>query len=160
MGFVIWNLKSRKPFFQAALVKNSDKPLMVVILIVGAFLIPFPSVVRAANLLSKIGVDHVDETEEKATQMSEVRNASPRSLDRRDEFNEAEDDNEIFGRDREEKVDIYEPIWEEPSIGQEDSIDRSRGSDHRNPAIRIRSKKNCTDTSTDPTEEKIEQEFS
>ncbi len=133
---------------------------MIIIFVTRTSLRPLALIVFAANLLSKIGVDHVDKAEEKATQMSEVRNASPRSLDRRDEFNEAEDDNEIFGRDREEKVDIYEPIWEEPSIGQEDSIDRSRGSDHRNPAIRIRSKKNCTDTSTDPAEEEIEQEFS
>ena len=112
---------------------------MIIIFVTRTSLGPLALIVFAANLLSKIGVNHVDETEEKATQMSEVRNACPGSLDRRYEFDEAEDDNEIFGRDGKEKVEIDEPIWKEPSIGQENSIDRSGGSDHRNPAIRIRS---------------------
>ena len=39
---------------------------MIIVLVAGTFLIPFPFVLFAANLLSKIGVAHVDEPEKKA----------------------------------------------------------------------------------------------
>jgi len=157
-GFVIWNLKSPKPFFQAALAKNSEKPLMVIILIVGAFLIPLTLIIFAANLLSKIGVDHVDETEEKATEMGQMSDAASCSCHGGIKFNEAIDDHKVFSRNREEKVDIDEPIWKEPSIGEEDSIDRSGGSDHRNELIGREN--DGANPCPDPAEEEIEQEFS
>jgi hypothetical protein len=132
--------------------------LVVIVSVVRSFLIPFPFVVGAANFLSNVGVDHVDETEKKTTQMSEVSDATSRSLHGRIKFKEAIDDHQVFSRNREKKVDIDEPIWEEPSIGQEDSIDRSGGSDHRNELIGRN--KDGANPCPDPAEEKIEQEFS
>ncbi len=131
---------------------------MVIVPIARAFLVPLSSKIFAANLLSKIGVNHVDKAEEKATQMSEVSDATSCSFHGRIKFKEAIDDHQVFSRNREEKVDIDEPIWEEPSIGQEDSIDRSGGSDHRNELVGR--KNDGTNPRPDPAEEKIEQEFS
>ena len=131
---------------------------MIIIFIARTFLRPLTLIVFAANLLSKIGVNHVDETEEKATQMGEVSDAASCPLHGRIKFKEAVDDHQVFSRNREEKVNIDEPIWEEPSIGQEDSIDRSGGSDHRNELVGRN--KDGANPCPDPAEEKIEQEFS
>ena len=127
---------------------------MVIVSIVRAFLIPLTLIIFAANLLSKIGVAHVDETEEKAAQMSEVSNAASCSLHGRIKFKETIDNHQVFSRNREEKVDIDGSIWEQPSISQEDSIDRSGGSDHRNELIGREN--DSANSRPDPAEEKIE----
>ena len=131
---------------------------MVIIFIVRTSLIPLTLIIFAANLLSNVGIEHVDETEEKATEMREVSDAASCSFHGRIKFKETVDDHQVFCRNREEKVDIDEPIWEEPSIGQEDSIDRSGGSDHRNELKRREN--DGANPRPDPAEEKIEQEFS
>jgi len=127
---------------------------MVIVPIARASLRPLPLIIFAANLLSKIGVNHVDETEEKATQMREVSDTASCSRPGRDELDQAKNDDKILGRDGKEKIDVDEPIWKEPSIGEEDSIDCSGGSDHRNGLIGR--KNDGANPSPDSAEEKIE----
>jgi hypothetical protein len=64
---------------------------VVIVLVVRTFLIPFSFVVGAANLLSKIGIAHVDKTKEKAPEMGEVSDAASCSLHGRIKFKEAID---------------------------------------------------------------------
>jgi hypothetical protein len=131
---------------------------MIIIFVTRSFLRPPTVIILAANFLSNVGGDHVDETEEEATQMSEVSDAAPCSCHGRIKLKEAIDDHKVFGGNREEKVDIDKPIWEEPSVGQQDSINGSGGSDHGN---KLRRRENCgANSRPDTTEEKIEQEFS
>jgi len=131
---------------------------MIIVPVARAPLRPLTLIISTANFLSKIGVNHVDKTEEKATEMSEVSDAASCSFHGRKKFNETIDDHQVFSRNREEKIEIDEPIWKEPSIGQEDSIDRSGGSDHRNELIGREN--DSANPRPDPAEEKIEQEFS
>ena len=65
---------------------------MVIVLVARALLVPLSLIIFAANLLSKIGVNHLDKAEEKATQMSEVSNATSCSFHGRIKFMEAIDD--------------------------------------------------------------------
>jgi hypothetical protein len=92
LGFVICNLKSRKPFSQVALVKNSEKPLMVIVPVARASLRPLTLIIFAANFLPNIGIGHVDKTEEKTTQMGEVSDAASCPCHGRIKFEEAIDD--------------------------------------------------------------------
>jgi hypothetical protein len=78
---------------------------------------------------------HIEKAEEKAAQVGEMSNTSSCPLSGREEFDEAENDNHIFGRDGEEEVDIDEPIWEEPAESQEDSVDCSRSPNDRNELV-------------------------
>jgi hypothetical protein len=65
---------------------------MIIIFVTRAPLRPLTLIIFAANFLSNVGVDHVDETEKKATQMSEVSDAASCSLHGRIKFKEAIDD--------------------------------------------------------------------
>jgi hypothetical protein len=53
---------------------------MIIILIIGAFLRPLPFVIFAPNLLPDDGVGHIDQTEQEATQVGEVRDTPAGSL--------------------------------------------------------------------------------
>jgi len=108
---------------------------MVIIPVTGAFLIQSPSPQLAADFLPNPGVAHKDQTEEKATQVSEVSDAASCPRHGRIKFEKPVDDDEVLGRNREEKVDIDEPIWEKPSKGQEDSVNGSGGPDYRNELV-------------------------
>ena len=134
--------------------------LMVVIPILGTFLIPFPFVVGATNLLPYIGVPHIDEAEEKTTEMGEVGDsATGSSLERGEEFDEPINDDHIFCRDGEEEVDIDEAVGEEPSIGEKDSIDRSGCADHRDALIVMGREEDRADPCTDPAEKEKSQKL-
>ena len=130
----------------------------MIITSVRASLRPLPFVIFAPNSLSDRWIGHIEKAEEKTAQMGEVSDAAPCPLHGREEFDETENDHHIFGRDREEEIDVDETIREEPTKGQKYSIDRSRGSNHRDELIW--SKDDRTDTSTDSAEEKVSQEFS
>ena len=91
---------------------------MIIILIIGALLRPLPLVIFAPNLLPDDGVGHIDQTEQEATQVGEVRDTPAGSLYGREEFNKAEDNDKIFGRDGEEEVDVDETGWKKPTVGQ------------------------------------------
>jgi hypothetical protein len=91
---------------------------MVIVPIVRASLGPLFFVIFAANSLPDDRVAHIDDSEQKATQMGEVRNPRTGSLYGREEFNKAEDNDKIFGRDGEEEVDVDETVWKKPTVGQ------------------------------------------
>jgi hypothetical protein len=123
-----------------------------------ASLRPLPFVIFTSNFLSDRGVGHIGKAEEKTAQMGEVSNAAPCPLHGREELDETENDHHIFGRDREEEIDVDETVREEPTEGQKYSIDCSGGSNHGDKLIW--SKNDRTDTSTDSAEEKVSQELS
>jgi len=131
---------------------------MIIIFIIRASLGPLTLIIFAANFLPNDRISHIEKPEEEAPQMGEVSDAASCSFHGRIKFKEAIDDHKVFGRNREKKVDIDESIWEEPSIGQEDSIDRPGSSDHRNELVGR--KNDGANPRPDPAEEKIEQEFS
>ena len=91
---------------------------MVIVPITRSSLRPLPLVVGAANFLADHRVCHIDKAEEKTTQVGEVRDTPAGSLYGREEFNKAENNDEIFGRDREEEVDVDETVWEKPTVGK------------------------------------------
>jgi hypothetical protein len=130
----------------------------MIVTTVRASLRPLSSVVFAANSLSDGWIGHIEKAEEKAAQMGEVSNAAPCPLHGREELDETENDHHIFGRDREEEIDVDETVREEPTEGQKYSIDCSGGSNHRDKLIW--SKNDRTDSSTDSAEEKVSQELS
>jgi hypothetical protein len=117
-----------------------------------------PFVVFSADFLSNGGVGHVQDPENKASQVGEVGNAPSGSLRGRIEFYEAEDDNKILRRDGDKEVDVNEAVWEKPAKCQKDSINGAGSSDHRNKLIR--GKDDRAEARTDATEQEISQEFS
>ncbi len=92
---------------------------MIVIPVSRAFLRPLPFVIFTTNFLPDRWISHIEETEEKTTQMGEVGNATPCSLHGREEFNETEDDHHVFGRDGEEEIDVRWDDWERASRRRE-----------------------------------------
>jgi hypothetical protein len=134
-----------------------DPPSMI-ITTVRAFLRPLPSIIFSPNSLSNRWISHIEKAKEKTAQMGEVSDAAPCPLHGREELDETENDHHIFGRDREEEIDVDETVREEPTEGQKYSIDCSGGSNHGDKLIW--SKNDRTDTSTDSAEEKVSQELS
>ena len=130
---------------------------MIIILVVGASLRPFPLVVLTTNLLPNHRVGHIEKPEEQAAQMGKVSNSSSGPLHGSKEFNEAIDDHQIFGRDREEEINVDEPIGKEPTVSKKNSVDRSRGSNNRNKLVG--NEEHCTNARPDSTKEKISQEL-
>jgi hypothetical protein len=65
---------------------------MVIIVVVRSSLRPLTLIIFTANFLPNIGIGHVDKTEEKPTQMSEVSDAASCSFHGRIKFKEAIDD--------------------------------------------------------------------
>lgn len=112
----------------------------------------------SADFLSNGWVGHVQDPENKASQMGQVGNSPSGSLRGCIEFNEAEDDHKILRRDRDQEVDVNEAIREEPAKCQKDSINSSGSSDHRNKLIR--GKNDRANARTDTAEQEISQEFS
>jgi len=78
---------------------------MVVIPITWAPLRPLPFIIFTAKFLPDHWISHVEEAEDKATQMGEVCNASPGSFHGREEFDETEDDYKVFGGYWEKEID-------------------------------------------------------
>jgi len=132
--------------------------LMVIVPVVGCSLIPFPFIIFAADFLSKIGISHIDKPKKEATQMGEVSNAPSCSLHGREEFDEAIDDDQVFSRNGEEKIDVNESIWEKPAEGQKYSVDGTRGSDYGDKLIGRED--DSTNSGPHSTEEEIDQKLS
>jgi hypothetical protein len=98
---------------------------MIIVPAVGTSSRPFPLVVFTPNFLSYHRVQHIKDAKEKTAEMGEVGDAPSGSSDRREEFDEAENDDKVLGRNGEQKVDIDEPIGKEPTEGEKDSVDGS-----------------------------------
>jgi hypothetical protein len=130
---------------------------MIIVAIPGASLRPLPFIIFTPNFESNFRIDHIEQTDEKASQMGEMSNTAPCSLHGREEFDEAKDDYHILGGNGEEKVDVDEAIREEPAEGQKDSIDCSRGPNDRDELIG--GENDRTDTGSDSAEEKVSQEL-
>ena len=130
---------------------------MIIILASRAFLRPLSPIIFSANALSDRRIGHIEKTEEKTTQVGEVSDAASCPLYGREELDQTENDHHILSGDREEEVDVNETIWEEPTKGQEYSIDRSRSSNHRDELMR--GEDDRTDASPNSAEEKVSQEF-
>ena len=96
------------------------KPFYVLTLVVdpaiaGPSLGQLSFVIFPAEFLSEGRDGHVQDPENKASQMGEVGNAPSGSLHGRIEFYEAEDDNKILRRDGDKEVDVNEAVWEKPA---------------------------------------------
>ena len=72
---------------------------MIRVLAIGSPLRPLPLIIFTAKSLPDRWIGHIEEAEDKTTQMGEVGHAPSRPLYRRKEFNEAENDDKVFGRD-------------------------------------------------------------
>ena len=129
---------------------------MVVVLVVGAFLRPLPSIVLAPDLLTNDGVGHVNESEDETADVRDMGDTSARSATGKvKKLEEAKDDHEVFRRDGKEKVDQDRSVGEEPSEGEEETVDGSGCPDDGESLVRTR--KHGTNSRTDATEEEIEQ---
>jgi hypothetical protein len=128
---------------------------MIIIPASRASLRPFPSIIFSPKPLANGRIGHIEKSEEKAAQMSEVRNTPSMSFHRRKEFNETKNDDKVSGGDGKEKVDVDEPIGKKPTEGEKYSIDGSRCSNDRGALIHRWSKENGADTGTDSTEDKV-----
>ena len=92
---------------------------MVVTPASGAPLRPLPLVIFTSNFLPDYWISHIEKSEEEATQMCEMSNATSCALGGREEFNQPEYDDHIFGRNGKEKIDVNGPIRKEPAEGKE-----------------------------------------
>jgi hypothetical protein len=137
---------------QKLYLKISIWPLMITVSTARALLRPFPFIIFTPNFLSDHWISHIKKPEDKATQMGEMRNTPSCSFHGREEFDEAENDDKVFSGNGEKEVDVDEPIWKEPTVGEKYSIDGSGSSNHRDAMIEIGSKQNGTDTGTDSAE--------
>jgi hypothetical protein len=126
--------------------------------IAGSSLGQLPFVVFSADFLAKGWIGHVQDPENKASQMCEVGNTPSGSLHGRIQFYEAENDHKILRRDGDKEVDVNEAGWEKPAKCQKDPINGARSSDHRNKLIRREN--DSAEARTDATEQEISQEFS
>jgi len=66
---------------EGGLIRNSK--LMVIILIIGAFWVPFALVIFAANFLANDRISHIEKPEEEAPQMGDASDATSGSLCRK-----------------------------------------------------------------------------
>jgi hypothetical protein len=119
----------------------------------GSSLGQLPFVVFSADFLAKGWIAHVQDPENKASQMREVGNAPSGSLHGRVQFYEAENDHKILRRDGDKEVDVNEAVWEKPAKCQKDSINGAGSSDHRNKLIR--GKNDRANPCSDATEQEI-----
>jgi hypothetical protein len=127
--------------------------LMVDSAIAGSSLGQLPFVVFSADFLAKGWIAHVQDPENKASQMREVGNAPSGSLHGCIQFYEAENDHKILRRDGDKEVDVDEAVGEKPAKCQKDSIDGAGSSDHRNKLIR--GKNDRANPCSDATEQEI-----
>jgi hypothetical protein len=103
-------------------------------------------------------ITHVKEAEEKTAEVGKVGNAaSGSSLRGINELQEAIKDNKVFGRDREEKINIDEPVGEEPAESQEKPVNGSGGSDHGEPLVWRENDR--ADPCSNPAEEKVKKKL-
>ena len=129
---------------------------MVIVLVVGAFLRPLPSVVLASDLLTDDGVGHVGEPEDETADVRDMGDTSARSATGKvKELEETKDNHEVFRRDGKEKVDQDRSVGEEPSEGEEETVDGS-GCPNDGESL-VRTREHGTDSGTNATEEEIEQ---
>jgi hypothetical protein len=124
---------------------------MVIVFAAGASLRPLPFIIFTTNFLPDHWICHVEEAKDNAPEMSEMSNPSTCPLHGSKEFNEAEDDHKVFSGYWEEKVDVDEAVWKEPTKGEEQPVDGSGGSDDGHD-LKWR-KNHSTDSSTDSAEE-------
>ena len=124
----------------------------------GPSLGPLSSVIFPAEFLSNGWISHVQDPENKASQMGQVGNASSGSLYGQIKFNEAKNDDKVLRRDRDDEVHVDGAVWEKPAKSQKDSVNGAGSPDHRNDLIR--GENDRADPCTDATEQEISQEFS
>ena len=129
---------------------------MIIILAIRPSLGPLPLIIFTAKSLPDRRIRHIEEAENKTTQMGEVCDTTPCSLHGGEEFDEAENDDKVFGRNGKQKVDVDEAIGKEPTKGEKHSIDGSGGTDYGDELIW--SKNNSTNSCSDSTEEEIKKE--
>jgi hypothetical protein len=129
-----------------------DPPSMI-ITTVRAFLRPLPSIIFSPNSLSNRWISHIEKAEEKTAQMGKMSNATSCALGGREEFNQTEYDDHVFGRNGKEKIDVNRPIRKEPAESEEYSIDCSGGSNNQN--VLMSKKDYGENTSTNSAEEKV-----
>lgn len=132
---------------------------MIVIPIAGASLRPLSLIIFPAKFLTDRRIGHIEKGDKKTAEMSEVGDAASRSFDRGKEFNQAEDDDKVFSRNGEQKIDVDQPVGKEPTKGEKESVDGSGGPDDGDALINFRSKENGTDTRTDAAEQKKSQKL-
>ncbi len=80
---------------------------------------PLPLVVFTSNFLPDCWISHIEKPKEDATQMGEMGNTTSCALGGREELNQPEDDDHIFGRDGKKKIDVNRTIRKEPTEGKE-----------------------------------------
>ena len=98
---------------------------------------------------------HIEETEKQTTQMRDMSDASSASLHRGEKFDKTVEDHHILSGNREEKIEVDEPVWEKPAEGQEQSINGSRGSNHGDALIEVGSENDRTDPCCNAAEEEV-----
>ena len=125
---------------------------MVIVLTAGASLRPLPFIIFSAKFLTDRWIGHIEQAKEKTAEMGKVGDAPSHSLYRRKEFDEAENDDKVFGRNGEQKVKVDGSIGKEPAKSKKYSIDSSGSSNHWDALKLVGSKENGTDTRTDATE--------
>jgi hypothetical protein len=125
---------------------------MIIIPVVGSLLRPFPSIISSPDFLSNRWIGHIEKAEKKAAQMGEMSNPTPCSFGGREEFDETEDDDKVFGGYWEEEVDVDKAVGKEPTKGEEQTVDGSGSSD--NQYVLMSKKDHGKYTSANPTEEK------
>jgi hypothetical protein len=131
--------------------------LMIILLVVGTLLIPLFPIIFATDLLADHRIGHIEKPKEKASEMGEVSHSASCSSQRGEEFDQPEEDDEVFGRDGKEKVEVDETIWKKPAKGEEDPVNRPRSTDDRDELVG--GEKDRQDTRPNTTEEKVEREF-
>jgi hypothetical protein len=130
---------------------------MIVLLVVRVFGGPFPPVIFTPDFPPDYRKDHVEQTEEKASQMGEVSHPAPCPPERGEEFDQSEKDDEVFGRDGKQEVEKDGPIWKKPAKGEKDAVNCSRSSDDRDKLVR--GKEDSTESGSNAAEKEITHEF-
>ena len=77
------------------------------------------------------------------------------SPDRGKEFDEAENNDEVLGGNRKEKINIDKPVGEEPAEGQEQSVNGPGGSNDRDTLIEAGREEGCTDSCSNTAEKEV-----
>jgi hypothetical protein len=80
---------------------------------------PLPFEIFTSNFLPDCWISHIEKSEEEATQMGEMSDATSCALGRREKFDKAINDDHIFGRNGKEKIDVNGSIRKEPAESEE-----------------------------------------
>ena len=109
-------------FVQVVPLKILKKLLMVIVPLIRTSPRPFSFVIFTTDFLADRRVDHINKPKEKTAQMGQVGDTTSCPFCGREEFDQTEYDNHVFGRNGKEKVDIDHSIGKEPSKSKEYSV--------------------------------------